>query len=52
MGLFKTYKSGDTVPASGIYAVLHSTPHMMIERQMCVEGSQFGRCTVCPLTGA
>lgn len=48
MGLFKTYKSGDAVPTSGIYAVLHSTPHQLIERQVYVEGSRFRSCSTCP----
>jgi hypothetical protein len=44
-----TFKSGDVVPTSGVYKVLHSTPHMLIERELYVEGSKFRRCKVCPL---
>jgi hypothetical protein len=44
-----TFKSGDVVPTSGVYKVLHSTPHMLIEHEMCLEGSKFRSCKVCPL---
>lgn len=43
-----TFKSGDLVPESGIYAVLHSTSHVLIERQMCFEGTHFQPCKICP----
>jgi len=45
----KTFKPGDLVPESGIYAVLHFTPHMLLERKMCFEGTRFQRCRICPL---
>jgi hypothetical protein len=44
-----TFKSGDLVPNSGVYTVLHSTPHKLIDRRMCVEGAHFRGCKVCPL---
>lgn len=43
------HKSGDLVRESGVYVVLHSTPHMLIERQICIEGSTFRGCSMCPL---
>jgi hypothetical protein len=49
MGLLKMHKSGDLVRESGVYAVLHSTPHMLIEHEICFEGSRFRGCRVCPL---
>jgi hypothetical protein len=49
MGLLKMYKSGDLVTQSGIYAVLHSTPHMLIDHQIYVEGARFRGCRMCPL---
>ncbi len=50
MGLLtKMYKSGDVVPQSGIYVVLHSTPHMLIDHQIYIEGAQFKGCRICPL---
>lgn len=49
MGLLKMHKSGDRVPESGVYAVLHSTPHMLIEHQVNFEGGRFGECRMCPL---
>ncbi len=44
-----TFRSGDVVPTSGVYKVLHSTPHMLIERELYVEGSKFRSCKACPL---
>jgi hypothetical protein len=49
MAFFKTFKSGDTVPASGSYATLHSTPHKLPERSIHVEGDKFQECRLCPL---
>ena len=44
----KALKSGEKVPASGIYRVLHSLPHIAEEREMYIEGSRFPECDVCP----
>ena len=44
-----TFKSGDLVPDSGVYAVLHSTPHRLIDRQIFVQGARFHSCRICPL---
>jgi hypothetical protein len=49
MGRLKVHKSGDVVPQSGIYVVLHSTPHMLIDHQIYIEGSRFRGCRTCPL---
>jgi len=49
MGLLRMYKSGDGVTQSGIYAVLHSTPHMLIDHLICVEGARFRGCRMWPL---
>lgn len=49
MGLLNTFKGGDFVPTSGLYAALHSTPHKLVEREMYVEGDRFQRCRLCPL---
>ena len=49
MGLFNMFKPGDMVPASGVYATWHSTPHALIEHTMCVEGQRFPGCRLCPL---
>jgi len=49
MSFFKTFKSGQIAPASGVYAVMHSTPHRRIERVVYVKGSRFQRCRTCPL---
>jgi hypothetical protein len=47
--MLNTFKSGDVVPDSGVYTVLHSTPHKLIDRQMFVEGARFRSCSICPL---
>jgi hypothetical protein len=47
--LFHTYSSGDVVPASGSYVVLHSTPHRLVQREVCLEGEKFEPCRLCPL---
>lgn len=44
----KTLKSGEKVPTSGIYRVLHSLPHSGEQREMYFEGSHFPDCEVCP----
>jgi len=44
----KVLKSGEKVPASGIYRVMHSTPHILEQREMYVEGSRLPNCEVCP----
>jgi hypothetical protein len=49
MAMFKTFKSGDMVPASGSYAVLHSTPHKLPQRSVHIEGDKFEPCRLCPL---
>jgi len=49
MGLLKTFKGGDLVPTSGLYAAIHSTPHKLIERKVYLRGSKFQRCRICPL---
>jgi hypothetical protein len=43
----KALKSGEKVPASGIYRVLHSTPHTVQQREMYFEGSRFPECNIC-----
>lgn len=49
MAFFNTYRSGDLVPVSGSYAVLHSTPHKLVERSVHIEGDKFEQCRMCPL---
>jgi hypothetical protein len=44
----KVLKSGEKVPASGIYRVLHSTPHLADQREMYFEGSRLPVCDLCP----
>jgi hypothetical protein len=44
----KVLKSGEKVPASGIYRVLHSTPHVGEQREMYLEGSRLPDCHICP----
>src|SRR5438094_136146 len=46
--MFKTFKAGDLVPTSGMYAALHSTPHTLIKYVIYVEGEAFRRCRMCP----
>lgn len=43
----KAFKSGDQVPASGVYVALHSTPHRLPDREMYFEGSRFPDCEIC-----
>lgn len=49
MGRFNIFLTGDLVPASGLYKALHSTPHKLVEREICLEGAYFRRCGLCPL---
>jgi hypothetical protein len=42
------FRSGDLVPVSGIYLILHSTPHVLEQRELYVEGSHFPECKACP----
>ena len=44
----KALRSGEKVPASGIYRLLHSTPHAAEQREMYFEGSRFSECQICP----
>ena len=44
----KVLKSGEKVPTSGIYRVLHSTPHLADQREMYFEGSRLPDCELCP----
>jgi len=44
----KGLKSGEKVPASGIYRVLHSLPHAAEQRELYFEGSRFPECEICP----
>lgn len=48
MRLTQTFQPGDSVPTSGVYSVLHSTPHTVIEREMFFEGGRFPACPNCP----
>lgn len=43
----KVLKSGEKVPASGIYRVLHTQPHSIELREMYFEGSRFPECEIC-----
>ena len=49
MSFLNTFKDGEFVPTSGLYAALHSTPHRLIERSVYIKGTQFQRCRMCPL---
>jgi hypothetical protein len=44
----KAFKSGDQVPASGVYLALHTIPHAVPGREMYLEGSRFPDCQICP----
>ena len=44
----KVFQSGELVPASGIYLTLHSTPHVLEQRELYFEGSRFPECKACP----
>jgi hypothetical protein len=43
----RTFKAGELVPTSGVYAVLHSNPHAIGTREMYFEGSRFPECGGC-----
>jgi len=43
----KALKSGEKVPASGTYRVLHSVPHATEQRELYFEGSRFPECQIC-----
>lgn len=43
----KALKSGEKVPASGVYRVLHSMPHATEQRELYFEGSRFPECQIC-----
>lgn len=43
----KAFKSGEKVPASGIYLTLHANPHAAPGRDMFFEGSRFPECGIC-----
>jgi hypothetical protein len=49
MGKGKIFVTGDIVPLSGLYVALHSTPHKLIESELCFEGTRFRKCRLCPL---
>lgn len=46
----KQYRSGDKVPASGIYRVTHDPQHGTEHEVMCVAGKKFPRCHGCTYT--
>jgi hypothetical protein len=41
------FKPGDTVPHSGIYAVIHDTNHTQTHDVTCVYGKPFPPCRGC-----
>jgi hypothetical protein len=43
------FRSGELVVESGVYAVLHSTPHALIQHVAHTEGDHFEECKMCPL---
>jgi hypothetical protein len=43
----KALKSGEKVPASGIYRISHLVPHTGEQREMYFEGSRFPACNIC-----
>jgi hypothetical protein len=48
VAVFNTFLGGDLVLNSGVYAVMHSTPHTLMERELYIVGSYFQRCRFCP----
>ncbi len=46
---FKIFRSGDLVIESGLYAVLHTTPHALIQHALHIEGARFQGCKMCPM---
>jgi len=49
MSLRHIFRSGDLVTESGLYAVLHSTPHALIQHAIHIEGTRFQGCKMCPM---
>ena len=49
MRALRLFRSGELVPESGLYAVLHSTPHTLIQHATHLEGTRFHECRMCPL---
>ena len=49
MRVLKIFRSGDLVTESGMYAVLHSTPHALIQHAIHIEGTRFNGCKMCPM---
>jgi hypothetical protein len=45
----KFFKPGEVVPVSGVYLVLHSSPHTLISQQEYIAGARFPSCRLCPL---
>ena len=43
----RTFRPGDLVRTSGVYELLHSSPHVVGQRVMYFEGSRFPQCTTC-----
>ena len=43
----KAFKSGEQVPASGIYRILHAKPHTAERREIFFQGSRFAECREC-----
>jgi hypothetical protein len=43
----RTFKPGEIVPTTGVYAVLHSSPLATGTREMYFEGSRFPECGSC-----
>jgi hypothetical protein len=41
------FKPGDTVPASGIYRVIHDPAHAQEHEVTCVRGKRFPPCGTC-----
>jgi hypothetical protein len=49
MNVLGLFRSGDLVKESGTYAVLHSTPHSLIQHATHIEGTRFHECKLCPM---
>ena len=43
----RTFRPGDLVRTSGVYELLHSTPHTVRQWAMYFEGSRFLQCGSC-----
>jgi len=48
MRFSRIFQPGDSVPASGVYSVVHSSPHAPVQREMFFEGGRFPTCPNCP----